>query len=466
MRRTERRRAALRLRALLETETHWAFQPVRPTALPPVKDVDWVRSPVDAYVLARLEAAGISPAKRADKRTLIRRATIDLWGIPPTAEDVDRFEDDASPEAFAHLVDRLLASPRYGERWGRHWLDVARYADTKGYVFAEDRGYPYAYTYRDYVIAAFNSDLDYDQFILHQIAADQLTQDGDRRPLAAMGFLTVGRRFLMDKNEIIDDRIDVVCRGLLGLTVTCARCHDHKYDPIPTEDYYSLYGVFASSVEPAELPLLKRPEASPEFADYERKLGAARKTVDDYLAARRDEFVGGHESAILAVPDGGARPQFRAAEPPARRTRACCRPQLAVAAGRDFTVEAPPGSDVARARSGARSVACVRRATQGSVHRPRRGPARMNCSRSSNRKALPLIRWSPRRCWAALCRIWARLWRGTRRYTLSSKHAARSTRQSRRHPPRRLCRSLSGNRCASRCLGRAARWRFPLMRCG
>jgi len=271
---------------------HWAFQPVRPSAPPPVKDRDWVRSPVDAFVLARLEAAGMTPSRPADRRTLIRRATIDLWGIPPAAEEVEAFEADAAPDAFAHVVDRLLSSPRYGERWGRHWLDVARYADTKGYVFTQDRRYPYAYTYRDYVIAALNADLGYDQFILHQVAADQLTQGDDRRPLAAMGFLTVGRRFLLDQNEIIDDRIDVVCRGLLGLTVTCARCHDHKYDPIPTEDYYSLHGVFASSVEPAELPLLNQPAAGPRLADYERRLAGAKKKRDDYLAARRDEFVG------------------------------------------------------------------------------------------------------------------------------------------------------------------------------
>ena len=194
---------------------------------------------VDAFVLSRLEAAGLTPSPEADKRTLIRRATIDLWGIPPTADEVDAFESDRSPDAFERLVDRLLASPRYGERWGRHWLDVARYADTKGYVFTQDRRYPYAYTYRDYVITALNVDLGYDQFIVEQIAADQLPRGGDNRPLAALGFLTVGRRFLLDQNEIIDDRIDVVTRGLLGLTVTCARCHDHKFDPIPTEDYYS-----------------------------------------------------------------------------------------------------------------------------------------------------------------------------------------------------------------------------------
>jgi Protein of unknown function (DUF1553)/Protein of unknown function (DUF1549)/Planctomycete cytochrome C len=271
---------------------HWSFQPVGSTPPPPVRDQNWAGSPVDAFVLARLETAGMTPSARADKRTLIRRATMDLWGLPPTAEEVEAFEVDSTPDAFARLVDRLLASPRYGERWGRHWLDVARYADTKGYVFTQDRHYPYAYTYRDYVIRAFNQDLRYDQFVLEQVAADQLPRGDDSRALAAMGFLTVGRRFLLDQNEIIDDRIDVVCRGLLGLTVTCARCHDHKFDPIPTEDYYSLYGVFASSVEPAELPLLAKAVASPAFADFEQKLSVAKKARDDYLASRRDEVQG------------------------------------------------------------------------------------------------------------------------------------------------------------------------------
>jgi len=277
--------------AAAHPNAHWAFQPMRCEAAPTVNDRDWAQTPVDAFVLARLEAAGLTPSRQADRRTLIRRATIDLWGIPPTAEEVDAFLSDISPDAFGRLVDRLLASPRYGERWGRHWLDVARYADTKGYVFTQDRRYPYAYTYRDYVIAAFNADLGFDQFILHQLAADQLPRGDDSRPLAAMGFLTVGRRFLLDQNEIIDDRIDVVCRGLLGLTVTCARCHDHKFDPIPTEDYYSLYGVFASSVEPAELPLLKRTGQASQSADYERKLVALKIARDAFLAARRDEFV-------------------------------------------------------------------------------------------------------------------------------------------------------------------------------
>jgi Protein of unknown function (DUF1553)/Protein of unknown function (DUF1549)/Planctomycete cytochrome C len=273
------------------TAAHWAFQPVRRPATPAVKDREWVRTPVDALILARLDAAGLVPSSRADKRTLIRRATIDLWGLPPTAEEVDAFESDQGGDAFDRLIDRLMASPRYGERWGRHWLDVARYADTKGYVFTQDRRYPYAYAYRDFVIAALNADMAYNLFIIAQIAADQLPKDTDARALAALGFLTVGRRFLLDQNEIIDDRIDVVTRGLLGLTVTCARCHDHKFDPIPTEDYYSLYGVFASSVEPAELPLLGRPGDPTKSADYEHKLTEATRARDQFLAARRDEFV-------------------------------------------------------------------------------------------------------------------------------------------------------------------------------
>src|SRR5207249_6010148 len=193
------------------------------------------------------------PSKPADRRTLLRRATFDLIGLPPTPEEVAAFETDCLPDAFGRVVDRLLASSSYGERWGRYWLDVARYADTKGYVFNEERRFPYSYTYRDYVIRAFNDDLPYDQFILEQLAADRLPLGEDKHSLAAMGFLILGRRFMNNIHDIIDDSIDVTTRGLMGLTVTCARCHDHKFDPIPTRDYYSLYGVFASSVEP-QLP--------------------------------------------------------------------------------------------------------------------------------------------------------------------------------------------------------------------
>src|SRR5208283_3680294 len=174
---------------------------------------------------------------------------------------------------------RLLASPRYGERWGRHWLDVARYSDTKGYVFEEERRFPYAYTYRDWVINAFNSDLPFDQFLIQQIAADKLDLGDDNSPLAALGFLTLGRRFLNSTPDIIDDRLDVICRGTMGLTVGCARCHDHKFDPIPTSDYYSLYGVLDSSAEPKELPLLNPAPSTSAALALETKLNPPQAAV-------------------------------------------------------------------------------------------------------------------------------------------------------------------------------------------
>jgi mono/diheme cytochrome c family protein len=253
---------------------HWAYQPIRRPSPPAVGNKKWVQAPLDRFILAKLEAKKLAPSAKADKRTIIRRASYDLLGLPPTAEQVEAFVSDNSPDAFPKLVDRLLASPHYGERWGRYWLDIARYADTKGYVFEEERRYAFAYTYRDYVIRALNEDLPYDQFIVQQIAADQLPLGDDKRPLAALGFLTLGRRFLNNQPDIIDDRIDVVSRGLMGMTVGCARCHDHKFDPIPTKDYYSIYGVFASSEEPAEKPLLgdaALPKAYPEYLVEKKK---------------------------------------------------------------------------------------------------------------------------------------------------------------------------------------------------
>ncbi len=231
-------------------QQHWAFQPVGQPAVPAARNRAWVKTPIDAFILAKLEANKLKPAPVADKRTLLRRATYDLTGLPPTFTEVEAFVKDKSPEAFARAVDRLLASPRYGERWGRYWLDVARYADTKGYVYGdrEEKRFVHSYAYRDWVVRAFNDDLPYDQFLKLQIAADQLA-DADRDTLAAMGFLTLGRRFLGVKHDIIDDRIDVLMRGTQGLTVGCARCHDHKFDPIPIRDYYSLYGVFAGATE-------------------------------------------------------------------------------------------------------------------------------------------------------------------------------------------------------------------------
>jgi hypothetical protein len=270
---------------------HWAYQPVRSAAPPAVKNSRWVQSPVDNFVLAKLEAKNLKPSPRADKRTLIRRATYDLIGLPPTPEEVDAFVKDNSPDAFAKVVDRLLASSHYGERWARYWLDIARYADTKGYVFEEERRYPFAYTYRDYVIRALNEDLPYDQFIVQQIAADQLPLGEDKRPLAALGFLTLGRRFLNNQPDIIDDRIDVVSRGLMGMTLSCARCHDHKFDPIPTKDYYSIYGVFASSDEPAEKPLLGEKSLPKEYPAYLAEKEKREVEAKQYRADKEAELL-------------------------------------------------------------------------------------------------------------------------------------------------------------------------------
>jgi hypothetical protein len=291
---------------------HWAFQPVHQSPLPVVKNMRWVRAPADAFILAKLESNGLAPSPQADRRVLIRRATFDLIGLPPTPEEVAAFAADKSPDAFEKIIDRLLASPRYGERWGRHWLDVARYADTKGYVFEEERRYPYSYTYRDWVIRAFNEDLPYDQFIVQQIAADLLPLGEDKRPLAALGFLTVGRRFLNNIHDIIDDRIDVVCRGTMGLTVACARCHDHKYDPIPTKDYYSLYGIFDSSREPEEKPLLgtiSETKAHQEYlAEHEKRVKEradfkAKKEIE--MAAKLRNQVGDYLLAVAEVQRAG-----------------------------------------------------------------------------------------------------------------------------------------------------------------
>ncbi len=228
---------------------HWAFQKVKRPAVPA-----GAAHPIDAFVNAKLAGKKLAPSPEADRRTLIRRLTFDLHGLPPTPAEVTAFVADDTGGAYEKLIDRLLASARYGERWARHWLDVARYADNKGYVFFEDKNYPWAWTYRDYVIGAFNKDLPYDRFVLEQLAADRL-ELADGKSLAALGFLTVGGHFMGNTHDVIDDRIDTVTRGFMGLTASCARCHDHKFDPIPAADYYSLYGVFRSGTEPIVPPL-------------------------------------------------------------------------------------------------------------------------------------------------------------------------------------------------------------------
>jgi hypothetical protein len=277
------------LKPKARSSEHWAFRPVTEPPVPAVKNRKQVQTPVDNFLLARLEEKKLKLSPPADRRTLIRRASFDLTGLPPTAEEVQHYEADSAPGAFARVVDRLLASPQYGERWGRYWLDVARYADTKGYVFEEERRYPYSYTYRDWVIRAFNEDLSYDQFLVQQLAADQLGLGDDKRPLAALGFLTLGRRFLNNQPDIIDDRIDVVCRGTMALTVGCARCHDHKFDPIPMKDYYSLYGVFASTHEPRDLPLLGDAAKPKDYDAYVAERTQREQELTDYRKRKEEE---------------------------------------------------------------------------------------------------------------------------------------------------------------------------------
>jgi hypothetical protein len=269
--------------------SHWSFRPIDNPSLPEVKHSDWPETNIDFFVLEQLEKASLQPAPPADRRTLLRRVYHGLIGLPPSWEEVRSFVEDPRPTslAFQEVVDRLLASPRYGERWGRHWLDVARYADTKDGVlmFGYDRMYPFAYTYRDYVIRAFNEDLPYDDFVRQQLAADQLEFPEEPSRLAALGWLTLGRLYDNNLHDVIDDRIDTVTRGFLGLTVSCARCHDHKYDPIPTADYYSLYGIFASCEAPIELPPLEPLDDTPERAEFERlaaeKRAELRKFVEE-----------------------------------------------------------------------------------------------------------------------------------------------------------------------------------------
>jgi len=303
---------------------HWSFLPLRPQTVPTVVTTAWCKTPVDNFVLSKLESAGKAPNAAADKRTLIRRVTFDLIGLPPTETEVQAFLSDDSPDAYAHVVDRLLASPHYGERWARYWMDVARYSDTKGDPAkqqTEDARYPDAWTYRDYLIEAFNTDKPFNRFIEEQLAADRLllaevndakkhnvktesavgtlagmsvpnpeqavvpttAADGSRildmRVLAAMGFLTLGNQFSGSQNDIINDRIDVTTKAFLGLTVSCARCHDHKFDPIPTKDYYALFGVFANSKDDgveSHAPIVEMGEKTnrDSVVGYQQKLAA------------------------------------------------------------------------------------------------------------------------------------------------------------------------------------------------
>jgi hypothetical protein len=265
-----------------EQRAFWSFQPLNDPAIPAVKEKSWAKTNIDHFVLAKLEAKGMKPVGPADRRALIRRVTLDLTGLPPTPEEVEAFVSDKTPTAYEKVIDRLLASPRYGERWGRHWLDVVRYAedDVRG-LDPKDRGYmPFqgAYVYRDWVIQAFNNDLSYDRFIKAQLAGDLL--DAQQRDKAVPGTAMLGGGpWWWDQAEPVqgraderNERIDMVTRGMLGLTVACARCHDHKYDPISQKDYYSLAAVFLNTT------YHEYPATSPtEMAVWEKQ----QKVIDD-----------------------------------------------------------------------------------------------------------------------------------------------------------------------------------------
>ncbi len=263
----------------------WAFQPVKPVSIPAVGDTAWPQSAIDRFILSRLEAKGLRPVDSADKRVLLRRASFDLIGLPPTPAEIDAFLADDSPQAFARVVDRLLASPRYGERWGRHWLDVVRYADVRDLIqLPPASDFRESWRYRDWVVDSFNRDLPYSDFIRQQIAGDLLpppTPGGiNKDGLIATGLLAIAD-FVpgdVDKDlmiaDYVNDEIDVVGRAFLGLTLACARCHDHKFDPISTEDYYALAGIFFSTrLIPGPVagntPLIRVPLASPaELAQH------------------------------------------------------------------------------------------------------------------------------------------------------------------------------------------------------
>jgi mono/diheme cytochrome c family protein len=275
----------------------WSFQAVKVVTPPEVKHRDWVRTVIDRFILAKLEEKGLEPSPPADKLTLIRRATLDLTGLTPTESEIRDFLHDESADAFAKLVDRLLASPRYGERWGRHWLDVARYGDSTGED--EDYRYPYAWRYRDYVIGAFNRDLPYHQFVKEQLAGDLLPA-GTGSPvnvngIIATGFVALGPKLIAESDktksfyDIVDEEIDVTGKAFLGLTVACARCHDHKFDPILTKDYYALASIFASTKQFAKLegiesklyfaPLVPREEAE-RYEGHQKKIERKQAEID------------------------------------------------------------------------------------------------------------------------------------------------------------------------------------------
>jgi mono/diheme cytochrome c family protein len=303
---------------------HWAFISPAEVAIPPVQNSAWPQSDLDRFVLARLEAEGLSPAPKADKQALIRRVTFDLTGLPPTPAEISAFLNDERPEAYPELIERLLSSPAYGERWGRHWLDIARYADSNG--LDENVAHGNAWRYRDYVVRSFNADKSFDQFIREQLAGDQLEASSDEvrnELLTATGFLSIGPKVLAEVNmpkmrmDIVDEQIDTVGRVFLGMTFGCARCHDHKFDPIDTADYYGLAGIFKSTrtmdtytkvAKWHEHPL-KSAEATQMQADYEAQVAAKKMAIETTVKSADDALQ-------ASLPDGTVLPESKESQYP------------------------------------------------------------------------------------------------------------------------------------------------------
>ena len=286
--------AAGRTIDIAEGRKFWSFQPIAKVEPPAVKEAGWVKNDIDRFVLARLEASGLKPNAPAAKTALLRRASFDLIGLPPTPEEIAQFLADDSANAFEKVIDRLLASKHYGERWGRHWLDVARFGEDQAHTF-QARMYPAAFRYRDWIVDSLNGDLPFDQFLATQIAGDLLGEEATKKErVAALGLFALGPVYYADNNaakqaeaDEWDDRVDTMTRGVLGLTVACARCHDHKYDPVTTRDYYALAGIFASTKY--QEVTLGTPEEIAKKEAADAALKAQQKVVDDFLDGKSSQ---------------------------------------------------------------------------------------------------------------------------------------------------------------------------------
>jgi hypothetical protein len=273
-----------------KARVHWAFRPFARQPLPVVKDTSWAKTDIDRFILACLEAEGHHPVAAADKRALIRRATFDLTGLPPTPDEIDSFLKDNSEQAFERVIERLLASPHYGERWGRHWLDVARYAEDQAHTFGVKPNTE-AFRYRDWIIGSLNADMPYDRFVKLQIAADQIDPEDTGHHWPALGFFGLGAQYYKNTDaaraaaDELDDRVDTLSRGMLGLTISCARCHDHKFDPIPTQDYYSIAGIFYSC-KLANLPMGSK-EVTERFTAAQKKVQETDSRLKEFVKSER-----------------------------------------------------------------------------------------------------------------------------------------------------------------------------------